>query len=43
MTHIRLQDRQQRTDVLALGEPETEIADREGVTQVMLVPTSAQA
>jgi negative regulator of sigma E activity len=31
MTHIRLQDRQQRADVLTLSEPETEIVDREGV------------
>jgi hypothetical protein len=31
MTHIRLQDRQQRADVLALSEPEPQIVDREGV------------
>jgi hypothetical protein len=41
MTHIRLQDRQQRADVLTLSEPETQIVDREGVPQVMLKPTSA--
>src|SRR5664279_2749711 len=35
MTHTRLQDRQQRADVLALSEPEAEIVDREGVPQVV--------
>ena len=35
MTHIRLQDRQQRADVLALSEPEPQIVDREGVPQVV--------
>src|SRR5215208_7859256 len=41
MTHIRLQDRQQRADVLTLSEPETEIVDREGVPQVMNAGTVA--
>src|SRR5664280_71893 len=40
MTHIRLQDRQQRADVLALSEPEAEIVDREGVPQVVNAGTA---
>jgi len=32
MTQIRLQDRQQPADVLAVGEPEPQIIDRESVT-----------
>jgi hypothetical protein len=35
MTHIRLQHRQQRADVLALSEPEAEIVDRESVTHIV--------
>ena len=41
MAHVGLQDRQQRAGVLAAGEPETQIVDREGVAQVMIMPTSA--
>src|SRR5664279_1533870 len=43
MTHIRLQDRQQRADVLALSEPEAEIVDREGVPQVVNAGTAPPA
>jgi hypothetical protein len=42
VAHVGLQDRQQRADILALREPETQIVDREGVAQVVVVPTSAQ-
>jgi len=43
MTHIRLQDRQQRADVLALREPETQIVNREGVSQVVDTGTVARS
>jgi len=36
-----LQDRQQGTDVLALGEPGAQVVHRERVPQVVIKPTSA--
>jgi hypothetical protein len=40
MAHIGLQDRQQSADVLAAGEPRTQIVDREGVAQVQVIANS---
>jgi hypothetical protein len=41
MTHVSLQDRQQRTDVLTAGEPRPQVVDRKGVAEIMIMPTSA--
>src|SRR6476469_9101172 len=43
MTHVRLQDGQQRADVLTLGEPGPKVVDRERVSQVMDPGTAAGA
>ena len=43
MTHVGFQHRQQRADVLSLGEPEPQVVNRESMAQIVLLSGAENA